>query len=87
MFLVRQRYHEERGRRRGQRELLLADVALAPGSSGGPLANARGQVVGIACMVVGPGMALAVPSHVVRRFMTGLTAPSQRVETEWDRAA
>lgn len=50
------------------RELIYADVLLGPGNSGGPLADARGQVVGINAMVHGP-LALAVPSHVVQRFL------------------
>jgi serine protease Do len=54
---------------RAQRELLQADVSLAPGSSGGPLADAAGAVVGIASMVLSPGIAVAVPVHVVRRFV------------------
>jgi serine protease Do len=54
------------GVRRGERgrELIQADVLLGPGNSGGPLANARGQVVGINAMVAG-GLALAVPSYLV----------------------
>ena len=52
-----------------RRELLQADVRLAPGNSGGPLADAHGRVVGVASMVMSPGIALAVPSHVVRRFV------------------
>jgi serine protease Do len=68
-----------RGVRQAQvvRELLQADVALAPGNSGGPLADAQGRVVGIACMIAAPGIALAIPSHVVRRFVgKALTALS-----------
>src|SRR5437763_13466041 len=42
---------------RAQRELVQADVSLAPGSSGGPLADAGGAVVGIASMVLSPGIA------------------------------
>ena len=73
---------------RARRELLQADVDLAPGSSGGPLANAAGEVVGVASMVIGPGIALAVPSHLVRRFVAALPAaqPDPGV-TRWERAA
>lgn len=45
---------------------IQADVRLAPGNSGGPLANARGQVIGINTMVAG-GLGLAVPSNTVSR--------------------
>ena len=50
------------------RELLRADVVLGPGNSGGPLADARGRVVGINAMVAG-GLALAVPAHLVERLI------------------
>src|SRR4051812_15300033 len=42
------------------RALLRADVALAPGNSGGPLSDAEGRVIGINVMI-GGGLALAVP--------------------------
>jgi serine protease Do len=50
-------------------EMIQADVDLYPGNSGGPLVDARGRVVGINSMVTGPGMALAVPSHVAEGFL------------------
>jgi serine protease Do len=52
----------------GMSSWLQADVKLAPGNSGGPLANAEGQVLGINTMVAG-GLALAVPSNDVSRFL------------------
>lgn len=45
-----------------------ADVRLAPGNSGGPLADAAGNVIGINSMIAG-GLALAVPSNAVARFL------------------
>jgi serine protease Do len=53
---------------------IMADVRLAPGNSGGPLANARGQVIGINTMIAG-GLALSVPSHEVERFLKGGSRP------------
>jgi serine protease Do len=47
---------------------LQADVKLAPGNSGGPLADAQGRVLGINTMVAG-GLALAIPSNDVARFL------------------
>jgi len=51
------------------RRWVCADVRLAPGNSGGPLTNFSGQVVGINTMVVNGGLALAVPSHAVEKFL------------------
>jgi len=52
----------------GMSSWLQADVKLAPGNSGGPLANAHGRVLGINTMVAG-GLALAIPSNDVARFL------------------
>jgi S1-C subfamily serine protease len=53
------------------REALLADIELRPGNSGGPLVNARGEVIGINAMVMGPSTALAIPSATVVRLIGG----------------
>jgi serine protease Do len=45
-----------------------ADVRLAPGNSGGPLADVSGAIVGINAMVAG-GLALAVPISRVLDFV------------------
>jgi serine protease Do len=53
---------------RGPGAWLQADIRLAPGNSGGPLADAAGRIVGINAMIVG-GLGFAVPTHVVERFV------------------
>jgi serine protease Do len=47
---------------------IQADIHLAPGNSGGPLADAQGHIIGINCMVAG-GLAFALPSNAVERFL------------------
>jgi serine protease Do len=53
----------------GPRAWVQANVRLAPGNSGGPLADARGRVIGINTMVA-RGLALAIPSNAVRDFLS-----------------
>jgi serine protease Do len=53
----------------GRRSWVQAAIRLAPGNSGGPLADAFGRVVGINTMVVSGGLALAVPVNTVEQFL------------------
>ena len=54
-----------------RRDVIRVAITLRPGDSGGALADIRGRVVGIPHMVVGPGLALAVPTRAVRQFLNG----------------
>ena len=54
----------------GPRKWIQAGVRLAPGNSGGPLADVAGTVVGVNTMVAGR-LGLAVPSNEVARLLSG----------------
>jgi serine protease Do len=53
-----------------RRTWIQADVRLAPGNSGGALATAAGEVIGINTMVCN-GLGLAAPSNEVAAFVRG----------------
>jgi len=52
----------------GEQSWLQADLQLAPGNSGGALADAEGRVIGINTMIA-MGLGLAIPSHDVEQFL------------------
>lgn len=54
----------------GSQSWVQSDVRLAPGNSGGPLADARGRVIGINAMIAGR-LALAIASNEVAGFLRG----------------
>ncbi|MBX9599453.1 MAG: trypsin-like peptidase domain-containing protein [Bryobacteraceae bacterium] len=63
----------------GPREWVQADVRLAPGNSGGPLADAEGRLAGINTMVIAPGrraLGLSIPAAAVEQFLRH--GPDQR---------
>lgn len=53
----------------GRNPWIQAAIRLAPGNSGGPLADAEGRVVGVNTMVVSGGLALAIPAERVVEFL------------------
>ena len=63
------------GRGRGpSARYVRSDVTLAPGNSGGPLLNARGEVVAINAMVFGR-MALSIPTNAARAWAASERRP------------
>ena len=66
---------EARGQgRSSSTRYVRSDVALAPGNSGGPLLNARGEVVAINAMIFGL-MALSIPSNAAKAWVAGERRP------------
>ena len=65
---------ELRGHRGTSARYVRSDVALAPGNSGGPLLNARGEVVAINAMIFGR-MALSIPSNAAEAWVAGERRP------------
>ena len=54
-----------------ERSLIVADIRLLPGNSGGPLADVEGRLVGINTLVAS-GLGCAIPSNAVARFLRAL---------------
>jgi serine protease Do len=58
----------------GRRRWVQAAIRLAPGNSGGPLADADGRLIGINTMLVS-GIALAIPIAIVGDFVRNGIGP------------
>jgi len=58
---------------------IQSDVRLAPGNSGGPLADVEGKVIGINSMVAN-GMGIAISTAAIERFLNGEQAMEQAIE-------
>src|SRR4030095_1763820 len=64
--------------------IVRSDAPLAPGNSGGPLVNAKGEVVGINAMIIGGDQSVSIAASVARDFvkkaMAKSTAPNRPVQ-------
>jgi serine protease Do len=60
---------------------VMADIRLFPGNSGGPLADCLGRVIGINTMISN-GLAVAIPSFAVERFLRGNNPPQLGVNIQ-----
>lgn len=60
-------------------DVIQTDAALNPGNSGGALANAAGEVVGINTAVAGVGLGLAIPINATTRGIVGALIAEGRV--------
>jgi S1-C subfamily serine protease len=63
-------------------DFVQIDAAINPGNSGGALVNARGELIGINTMIVGPtggfqGLGFAIPSNAARHVMDLLIKDGQ----------
>jgi len=57
--------------------ILRTDVPLAPGNSGGPLVNIRGELIGINAMIMGGDQSISIPVSVAREFAARVLEASQ----------
>ena len=60
-------------RRGDQLPVVRSDAPLAPGNSGGPLVNAKGEVVGINAMIVGGDQSVSIAASVANNFVKKAT--------------
>jgi serine protease Do len=63
--------------RRGDKlPIVRSDAPLAPGNSGGPLVNAKGEVVGINAMIVGGDQSVSIAASIATDFVRKAIAKS-----------
>ena len=50
-------------------DMIQVGFHLRPGHSGGPLIADNGALIGINTMMAGPNVGLAIPAHVIKKFL------------------
>ena len=63
-------------------DFLQTDASIDPGSSGGPLVNLRGEVIGINSVGIGRGQGFTIPSKTIRDVLEGSQVQGQ-LERGW----
>ena len=61
---------------------IQTDAAIDPGSSGGPLVNLRGEIIGINSIGIGRGQGFTIPSNMVKEVVDRLRRAGS-VERGW----
>src|SRR5512140_475386 len=62
--------------------VIRSDTPLAPGNSGGPLVNAKGEVVGINAMIVGGDQSVSIAASVASDFVRKAIKKSEPVPND-----
>ena len=65
--------------------VVRSDAPLAPGNSGGPLVNAKGEVVGINAMIIGGDQSVSIAASVAMDFVNKVLAKKNVEERERER--
>ena len=64
-------------------KLIQMTAPISPGSSGGPVLNAKGEVVGVSTMAIelGQNLNFAIPSNALKKMMERISRPNLIVPT------
>jgi serine protease Do len=65
--------------------VIRSDATLAPGNSGGPLVNVRGEVIGINAMIMGGDQSLSIGISAAREFAERVRGDGRQASAEAER--
>lgn len=63
-------------------DFIQTDAMIDVGSSGGPLINLKGEVLGINSMIIGRGIGFTIPNDVVQKFIPKLEK-GEKIQRSW----